>query len=130
METDWLSAIRIGRKLLSREEIAQGVVPNVVRNFAKLEQIFQNVLRHEARYNGHGCWKRGSTYSWSLNLTLVFLHCDNKRRSASETSCLARYNELDVSAHCVLRDSALKPNLVELIAGLVDAHSRLVVVHT
>ncbi len=44
--------------------------------------------------------------------------------------CLSWPDELNVTRHGILTDSTLHPHLPLLVAGLIDSHARLKVVHT
>ena len=48
----------------------------------------------------------------------------------SKAGGLPRLEVLDVPRHGILTHTALHPHLAQLVAGLVDGHARLVVVHT
>jgi len=110
------------------EEVSESIVAQEVGRLSKLEQVFEYVLTQEACDDTHCSWQGSCTDSFSLDGMLIAVTGDNKRGSTRKAGDLTRHEVLDVAAHGVLTDTALEPNLIKLVARLVDAHAGRIVV--
>lgn len=55
--------------------------------------------------------------------------CMNEHTTHSKAGGLPRFDQLDMSRHCILTDTTFHPDLPQLVGCLVDGHACLKVVH-
>lgn len=108
----YISAIRIWLHWIPWEEICESVVTKEGTNFAKFEQIFQNVLTQKPCYDAHSRWKTSRADAFSFDLALIAVISDHKRRCTGKACRLTRYQKLNMTAHCSLTNAWLEPDLV------------------
>eukprot|EP00958_Prasinococcus_capsulatus_P003170 scaffold292_cov376-Prasinococcus_capsulatus_cf.AAC.4 len=128
-QAEGVGAVRVGAHGHGGEEVGEGGVAQVRRDLPEAQQLLERVLHEQARGDAHGGGQRGRTHALPLERALVHARGHHERRRALEARGLARHQQLDVPAHRVLAHAALHPLLLQLQAGLVHHHPRLVVVH-
>jgi len=120
--------IRLERHL--GEEIAEGIVAQIVGNLAEIQQILQGILDEKASRNAHGGGQRGGAHALPFEGLLVNVLGHHQGRSTSEAGSVAGTDELNVPRDGILRNARLEPVEIPLIAGRIDGHAGLEVVHT